>query len=648
VGLADRLSLRGMLMAFALALCNWGCGGSSASTPPAISVFLSQTSATVQAAATMKFTATVTNDSAGRGVTWTIACSTALCGSVSPTATASGVATTYTAPTSTPASDLKVTLAATSMADPTKSIAAIIMVPATTHPSGTAKIVPNSLNFGLLYLSEKLTLATTLTNTANTTLRVVSITITGADASEFSQTNDCGTSVAGGNSCTISVTFAPIFDGKSLANISISDSSSDSPQQIPLSGSHFPSHLVQPAMRSAPPQNGTVATPQYILVKLGSPGGTVGRSNSVNDRGWVSGWSNLTGDANHHAVLWIEGQPSDLGVLGGQNSEIEFTATNNFGLLAGGSDTSNIDPYGENFCFFTASDNLLCSAFQWQNGLMTALPGLGGNNSYATGSNSAGHIVGWAETPTVDSKCLAPQVFDWHGALWKEGQVQGLPPLPGKAMSAAFAINDQDEAVGGSGICGSAGVQGFALSTNAVIWRSGVPTDLGNLGGQFNNIATAINNLGQVVGFSDVADDTTTHAFIWQDGVMSDLGTLPGDFFSLAWGIGDRGQVLGQSCDVNGNCRGFLWQDGVMTDVNTLIPAGSSLFIIDANDVSAAGEITGQAFDPLTGEMPAIEMIPCTIADDPGCRSKVQENLQVVLPQNVRDALLKRRLHFGK
>ena len=88
-------------------------------------------------------------------------------------------------------------------------------------------------------------------------------------------------------------------------------------------------------------------------------------------------------------------------------------------------------------------------------------------------------------------------------------------------MSAAFAINDQDEAVGGSGICGSAGVQGFALSTNAVIWRSGVPTDLGNLGGQFNNIATAINNLGQVVGFSDVADDTTTHAFIWQDGVMN-------------------------------------------------------------------------------------------------------------------------------
>ena len=37
--------------------------------------------------------------------------------------------------------------------------------------------------------------------------------------------------------------------------------------------------------------------PQYVVVQLGSFGGTVGRSNAVNDRGWVSGWSNLAADA---------------------------------------------------------------------------------------------------------------------------------------------------------------------------------------------------------------------------------------------------------------------------------------------------------------------------------------------------------------
>jgi len=392
------------------------------------------------------------------------------------------------------------------------------------------------------------------------------------------------------------------------------------------------------------------AAPHYIVRTLGSLGGTVGRSNGVNDRSWVSGWSNLTGDASHHAVLWLDGRAFDLGTLGGQNSEIEFTATNDFGLLAGGSDTANIDPYDENFCFFTATDNHLCSAFQWQNGVMSALPGLGGNNTYATDSNRLGHIVGWAETPVLDPNCLAPQVFDWHGALWKEGKVQDLPPLPGDIGSAAMAINDLDVAAGGGGpVCGSPGVQGFTLSTHVLIWRDGSPTNLGSpLGGQFNNIATGINNRGQVAGMSDLPGDATAHAFLWQDGVMNDLGTLAGDVYSVAWEVSERGQVLGQSCDANGNCRGFLWENGAMTDLNALISADSSLIIIDANDINAAGEITGQAFDPLTGEMPAIELIPCTRPDDAECGSERRVSATVTLPQTVRDALQKRRLHLRR
>lgn len=391
------------------------------------------------------------------------------------------------------------------------------------------------------------------------------------------------------------------------------------------------------------------AAPHYIVRTLGSLGGTVGRSNGVNDRGWVSGWWNLPGDTSHHAVLWLDGQATDLGTLGGQNSEIEFTATNDFGLLAGGSDTANIDPYDENFCFFTATDNHLCSAFQWQNGVMSALPGLGGNNTYATDSNRLGHIVGWAET-VLDPNCLAPQVFDWHGALWKEGKVQDLPLLPGDIGSAAMAINDLDVAAGGGGpVCGSPGVQGFALSTHVLIWRDGSPISLGSpLGGQFNNIATGINNRGQVAGMSDLSGDDTAHAFLWQDGVTKDLGTLNGDVFSVAWEVSERGQVMGQSCDADGNCRGFLWQNGVMTDLNTLVSAESSLIIIDANDINAAGEITGQAYDSVTGEMPAIELIPCTGTDDPECRSERRVSATITLPQNVRDALQKRRLHFRR
>lgn len=389
------------------------------------------------------------------------------------------------------------------------------------------------------------------------------------------------------------------------------------------------------------------AAPQYIVLKLGSLGGTVGRSNAVNDRGWVSGWSNLAGDTNHHAVLWIDGQANDLGTLGGPSSEVEYIATNDFGMLAGGSDTSSIDPYRENFCILTSPDQFQCSAFRWQNGVMSALPGLGGNSSYAANSNRAGHIVGFAET-ALDPTCMAPQVFGIHGAMWSGGKVQDLPPLPGDAASAALAINDHDVAAGGSGICASPGLVGFALATHAVIWRNGVPTDLGSLGGQFNNAATDSNNQGQVVGMSDVPGDTATHAVLWQKGAILDLGTLPGDTFSYAWAINEHGKIFGQSCDVNGNCRGFLWQNGVMTDVNTLIPAESQLIIIDSNDINGAGEITGQAFDPLTGEMPAIELIPCTQTEDPACMSEARESARVALPQNVRDAIKAKRLSFRK
>jgi probable HAF family extracellular repeat protein len=393
---------------------------------------------------------------------------------------------------------------------------------------------------------------------------------------------------------------------------------------------------------------------QYLVVRLGSLGGTVGRSNAVNDRGWASGWWNLPGDTNHHAVLWVDGQANDLGTLGGPSSEIEYIATNDFGMLAGGSDTSNIDPYGENFCIINdtanneAPDQFECSAFRWENGVMSALPGLGGNSSYAANSNRLGHIVGWAET-ALDPNCVAPQVFNFHGALWSGGRVQDLPALPGDTSSAAIAINDHDVAAGGSGICASPGVLGFAVLTHAVIWRNDLPTNLGSLGGQFNNAATDSNNRGQVVGLSDLPGDTNTHAVLWEKGAINDLGALPGDAFSYAWAISEDGNmILGQSCDLNGNCRGFLWQQGVMTDINRLIPAESQLLVIDANDMNAAGDITGQAFDPLTGEMPAIELIPCSRANSDECKSTARESVRITLPQNVRDALKTKRLLFRK
>ena len=107
-----------------------GCSSGSSSTPPpppAISVSVSGAPATLATLATASITATVSNDSANGGVTWSCAPANS-CGSFNPTSTASGTPTTYSAPGSIPSS--AVTITATSVTDPTKTGTASITITA--------------------------------------------------------------------------------------------------------------------------------------------------------------------------------------------------------------------------------------------------------------------------------------------------------------------------------------------------------------------------------------------------------------------------------------------------------------------------------------------------------------------------------------
>jgi hypothetical protein len=76
----------------------------------------------------------------------------------------------------------------------------------------------------------------TLTNTGTGPLAITSIAVTGTDASSFVFANSCGTSVAGGASCTIHGHFTPAATGALTAAVTITDNASGSPQSITLSG----------------------------------------------------------------------------------------------------------------------------------------------------------------------------------------------------------------------------------------------------------------------------------------------------------------------------------------------------------------------------------------------------------------------------
>ncbi len=94
-----------------------------------------------------------------------------------------------------------------------------------------------SLNFGSQALDTASAAQTLmLTNTASSTLNVALISIGGANAGDFAQSNTCGASVAAGASCSITVTFTPTQVGARLASLYASGNTGSGPLAVPLSG----------------------------------------------------------------------------------------------------------------------------------------------------------------------------------------------------------------------------------------------------------------------------------------------------------------------------------------------------------------------------------------------------------------------------
>jgi probable HAF family extracellular repeat protein len=402
--------------------------------------------------------------------------------------------------------------------------------------------------------------------------------------------------------------------------------------------------------------------PHYKIVNLGMPlGGTSSGGNSINDLAWISGSANLAGNTAQHAYLWANGFKADLGTFGGPNSLVSFPVKNNRGDIVGYAENPTTDPLGENFCQF--GTGLECRAFLWRAGQLIQLPTLGGNNGRAAGENNLGQIVGWTENNVEDSTCVHPvQFLQFEAVIWGPGkdQIQQLPPLPGDSDTAAVAINDKGQAVGISGQCDIA--FGELSAEHSVLWENGQAIQLPTLGGVAWNTPDAINNHGEVVGFSDLPGDSPAnpnfHAFLWTSSSgITDLGTLPQDgpnAVSEATSVNERGQIVGQSCATGfANCHAVLWQNGRIVDMNTLIPAGSPFQLLYAGDINDSGEITGQACVLIDGACtsnsatPAFLAIPTTDWDDneassSAARSQSKELPKASLPANVRRQMMQR------
>ncbi len=133
-------------------------------------------------------------------------------------------------------------------------------------------------------------------------------------------------------------------------------------------------------------------------------------------------------------------------------------------------------------------------------------------------------------------------------------------------------------------------------------------TDLGNLGFQ-NTVAKAINNNGQIVGYSGIPKTVegscslrfrpcpthVTNAFLWEGGTMANLGTLGGNY-SEAMAINNLGEVVGKAQTASGLSEAFLFRDGKMTGIGSF----------SADAINESGVIAGEESIPGEGHTDAL------------------------------------------
>jgi probable HAF family extracellular repeat protein len=201
---------------------------------------------------------------------------------------------------------------------------------------------------------------------------------------------------------------------------------------------------------------------------------------------------------------------------------------------------------------------------------------LGGTSSRANAVNTNGQVVGSSATVAGQS----------HAFLWQDGVMTDLGTLGG-ATSVANGINDKGQVVGSSITA--------AGQTHAFLWQEGVMTDLGTLGGA-SSTATAINYNGIVVGGSLTSVAGQEHAFQWANGTMTDINASYPTNYGYATAINNIGGIVGETGSVDGDTFGFFWRRNSMAWLRPPAEGDDAT----ARDTESSTEVVGQGFYPPT------------------------------------------------
>ncbi len=433
----------------------------------------------------------------------------------------------------------------------------------------------------------------------------------------------------------------------------------------------------------------------YKLVDIGTFGGPSSYTNTLslsdrfgftapdgfaqvlNQRGTLVGWAE-TPTPNDQAYCWFfpfecyvsyafqwhDGVKTDLGALAGEFNSSAALWINSNGLIAGYSQNGEIDP---------VSGLAELRAVVWDNGQITNLGTLGGNESFAAAVNDRGQVVGVATNEIPDpfsflyvfTPTPLPNGTQTRAVLWdgdvphdlgtlggpdagpalvnQRGQVagysytnsipnadDGIPTLDpflwdpktgmqdlgnfGDQAASINGLNNRGEVVGGLWLPGNQQIHPFLWDGKKLIDLVAPP-----FGGGANGEASWVNDAGEVVGLAGIPApcppgsliSQMQHAFWWRNGVMTDLGAPAQAPSSEADFINSKSQIVGISwpCDFS-FFSAILWENGSMFDLNSLIPHGSPFFLYSASFIDDQGNIVALGVLP-DGAAHAMLLVPC-------------------------------------
>jgi len=183
------------------------------------------------------------------------------------------------------------------------------------------------------------------------------------------------------------------------------------------------------------------------LINLGTlEAGTESLGIYVNDAGQVIGFSTVSTDQNDplgfigfptHTFIWQNGEKLDIGTLGGNDTFPGASCSNPpTGIVVGGSSTTTIPNVDTGLP--------TVDPFLWRNGKMLDLGTIGGTNGFAQCANHRLQIIGQSSVAANPAACNSPAVEPegagpgCHAFSWENGVMTDLGTLGGDNSEALY------------------------------------------------------------------------------------------------------------------------------------------------------------------------------------------------------------------